>query len=598
MLTQAQQIPGIAPLYPDEQAEPVGQPFANVQHTGTDAIMYQDHVLQAMTWDDGQGRAYLSWAIIEPSASPFPVLAKGGFNNPGVSFQLPTIRGQSSDPDVVLAYDPANPGELYANVVYVDGRQTQYIGYHWNGSGFDNTPDFSVALGDPNPAYEHAYPNLDANAQGLVALTWQQSVDDDVTVTVASNSSYFASYSFVQHVTFSRTYFATGDIRGNIQPCTISNGFPGILVKDPPTGLFEQTLHPDIAISEGSQNDAVVSSTFIRHYVDGDSRRGNGLFKIINRLSVRQYRYRCGHDNSGLDTVATHEWAYSENDILGSPRIAAPGTLDSNGPETVEIVVDRSRPDCGTGEYSILNYSKYGTVFRPVPTLLNPTYTSLESVEPVISYSNQESQYTVSWAGRDYNGGNERDVWAVSMKAGGSFTSPGGGGTGAPQPLTYSRVNLSAKQTQWRPSLAGRHITPPDGFGITHLFADIQRQQVSFRYTKTQASTTTPLRPGRGNGGLKGAASKMATGLLEAYPNPLDEATSVTLRLQPGEELRRVLVTDLTGRQVADLTPVGERAPATGQVVLTWKSAAVPAGVYTLRAVTSQRTETVSLTRK
>ena len=389
MLAQAQQ--GVPSRFADEQAEPVGTRFRGVRHTGTDAIRYNNQVLQAMTWDDGNGHVYLSWALINPApGGPYPVTAKAAFNPP--AGQITPLRGQLSDPDVVLALDPATE-QLYANLVYVDGRQVQYAGYRWNGNGFDPTADFSVPVGDP--AYRHEYPNIDANDKGLVALTWQQSIDDDVTINVSSGGMLFPTYSFVQHISFGRTYLAMSDIRGRIQPCTKNaNGTVGILALDPPTGLFEQTLHPDIAISDGDATSAVVSSTFVRHYVDG-----NGLFSIVNRLAVRQYHYRCGGDKAALDTVATHDWEYSQNNVIGTPRIAAPGSK-MNETDDVEIVIDRSRYDCSsTGEHRILNYSKTRGAFRPVPTLLNPNYTDHESVEPVVAYFPDESQYVVSWTG-------------------------------------------------------------------------------------------------------------------------------------------------------------------------------------------------------
>ena len=594
MLAQAQQIPCYPPLAPDEQAEPVGIAFQDVQHTGTDAVVYSGsnghfgEVLQAMTWDFN-GKVFLSWAFTDLNGGgpAFPANYK--------SWPQAPVQGngaRQSDPDVVMAY---SRGELYANLVFVDGQQTRYDVYRWD----DNSLSFNLTrtqmLG--HPAYRHEYPNIDANALGLVAITWQQTIDDKVTVSVASNGSYFLPYTFEQKVTFGRTYVAGSTIEGDLQPCYSYQTFPGRLVKDPPTGLFEQTLHPDIAISEGDIKEAVISSTYLRHYVDG-----NGLFSIVNKLAVKQFNYLCRNETPSLpDTVGTHEWPYSYNDVLGTPRIAASFSDGQRGRNTgFEIVVDRTEPNCGTTKYAILNFGGSAGQYRPKPLLLSPPYApTTESVEPVVAFVPTDAYYVVSWTGTDYDNsvGNGADVWAIFLK-GGNYTNPGGSSGTLTQPEAYSMVNFNNDERQARPSVAARHLkaTPSNGTPSVHLLADDNRQQLSFRYTDKQ--------PGVMGGNLRPAAGTKATGLLQAYPNPTNETTHLTLRLQPGETLRQVLVLDVTGRQVADLTPPAPAAPASppaqpGEPLhLTWNAAAAPAGSYVLRAVTTQRTATLFLTRK
>ena len=278
------------------------------------------------------------------------------------------------------------------------GTRVQYAVYRWNTYWRNFDAPTVTQLGNTN--YDHSYPNIDANRNGLIAVTWQQTVTTQVVVSVTSVANFFPSYSFPQTVSFGRTVLATGDITGNFQSCYRDQltGTVGMYAINPPTGLFEQTLHPDVAISEGDENRAIVSSTFLRHHVDGQE-----LFSIVNELAVVQFPFlgSCRAAEAPnqhiiqLSALAERYWPYSQNNVLGSPRIASPSYDPStNRLYDVEVAVDRTEANCGPYQYAIWNFGKTNGAFRDEYTMISPlqppTFKDpnlIKAVEPAISFS-------------------------------------------------------------------------------------------------------------------------------------------------------------------------------------------------------------------
>lgn len=570
---------------------------ANFRHTGTDAIDIGGKKLQVMTWDDGSGTVTLSWDIDNLGA---------GIDG---SFTLP---GNLSDPDVVVG---ERNGKLYANVVCIDnaagsGGQTALFGYIWNGSDF-TTPMFGPFLLGSN-IHRHSYPNIDANSEGLTAIVWQQSKDSFTTVTVSSLD--FPPYSFTQTITFGRSFLAGSTIdTGIIGKCyryynpmtfTTQTGSPVI---DPPTGLFEQTLRPDVAISESKVDGkpAIVSTTFIRHFVDGLND-----FSIVDSLDVKQTYYEVcretGEKSSPiLYQVASKEWSLPTHlHIRGAPRIASIPSLAL--PADVEVVLDMHNTGCFENTYEVRNYGKSNNAFRPGYTLVSLPNLSFtmpgcqgstnlrrrEASEPVVSYYPGERGakgfYMATWTGFEYykvasdpfGGYEKRDVWASSLRHGvPEYFFPG-----TTIANMYSAVNKQDAGDQHTPSVAGRHL---DNGYTAHLFVDDNDGQLSFKQTNGTAGYTQ-LRP-------SGSTHTTNPVLLQAYPNPADGAVTVQLQLHKGETARQLTVVDQLGRTVDRMTldnPSQEQQ-------LTWKPAAqLPAGTYVLKLVTSERTANLTISRK
>ena len=588
------QIPGtFAAGTPDELPDG-GQP-ANERfvHTGTDATSYNGKALQVMTWDDGRGNVTLSWDVNN--------------RNAGIDGHL-TLSGNHDDPDVVVGY---RNGGLYANLVCIDtsvpsGGQAVLFGYKWTGNGFSQSFG-PVKLG--NPDVRHAYPNIDANEDGFTAIVWQQTKESKTTVTVSSPD--FPAYTFMQTVAFSRSFLAgsminTGVIGSCYRYTNQSVTQSGTPVIDPPKGLFEQTLRPDVAISESRGNEPpVVSTTFIRHFVDG---RGN--FAIVDSLDVKQTLYNVcegGEKGSKLREVASMEWwlnpALSQR---GAPRIAATPSQDQH--TDVEVVLDAATSGCFENVYEVHNWGKSGGTFRPNSTLVSlPDLTfalpngcqgstnlrKREATEPVVSYYSgrrgEKGYYIVSWTGYNYTGidpnglggQGERDVWSSTLIDG----VPEFSAAGTTIADKYSAINDKTDGNQHTPSVAGRHS---DGY-TAHLFVNDLADQLSFKQSVGTAGST-PMRPG---GGATSPAGNGA--LLQAFPNPSEGNVAVQLQLHPGESVRQLTVVDQLGRTV-DRLPVASGA---SEASLSWKPAAnLPTGTYVLKLVTTERTANLTLSRK
>ncbi|MDO7876889.1 T9SS type A sorting domain-containing protein [Hymenobacter sp. ASUV-10] len=591
------QIPvGIYATTPDQQPDNGAPANATYVHTGTDAIIERNSgdILQAMTWDDAVGNVTLSWS--DP--------------NFGVHGTTP-LPGSLSDPDVVMAY---RGDRLFANVVCIsnalgNGGQTVLFIFEWDGASDFNLVSGPLPLGSPNR--RHTSPNIDANELGMTAIVWQQSQDSQTTVTVSSAD--FPTYSFTQTVTFGRSYLAGSWINtGIIGKCYYSpepqlGTQTGVPVIDPPTGLFEQTLRPDVAISEtedAERNPPIVSTTFIRHFVDG---RGN--FSIVDSLDVIQTQYNvCKERGEGrvpeLVRVDAKEWSLNPSlSWRGSPRIAAIPNLDNTRWEDVEVVLDMHSYGCFENMYEVRNYGKDNGQFRQGSTLVSlpdqnfyvggcQSYTNLRkrvAKEPVVSYfaeeMGKEGHYVVSWTGLNYHkitsgglgGDGEEDVWANTLIGGKPITPFGG--TSIAQ--AYNSVNRQFVGNQHTPSIAGRHLAKTY---LTHLFVDDKASQLSFKLTKEVPGNVgfTPLRP---------AATSQP---LQAYPNPSAEAVTVELQLHKGEAARQLQVVDPLGRTIDEL-PVNKGAE---KQTVTWKPRPqLPSGIYTLKLVTSERTVNQKISR-
>lgn len=655
-------IPGVLPLTSEHAAAP-GQQFRLSRHTGTDVISYENgqllandpqngQTMQVMTWESGND-VYVSWDFFDDTAPTNRTNVRVPNVQGWDSFGVTASTGdQTPDPDIVLAYDPGSH-ELYANLVYIDHDRVNYKVMRWDYARrrFDAAGATAVLLGDPR--YLHSYPNIDANSQGLVAVTWQQSVTDKVNITVASTSNYFPTYTFSQTITFGRALLAAGDITGHFRDCytdkyRANSGNIGVFVVNPPKGLFEQTLHPDVAISEGDDSEAIISSTFVRHYVSG-----KGLFSIHNKVAIVQTHYgQCsdgkseepnpepgdeptddpsspGNPNNPNNLIARlrvyqqHEWGYSTNDVVGTPRIAATGlprNFADRGTD-VEVVIDRTLTNCGPTQYAIWNFGKSRGMFRDTFSLISPAGRTadapnyIRSVEPAVSYSviipNRDADkvgatYIVDWTGGSgptarYNNGTQDDVWAVTLADGAHL---GNRSTGPQaQPTGYNRVNLQGTGNQFAPSVAGRFLQGnlvgltgnlsdeellkllglvPGASPNVHLFFDEAARQLSYRRSGDFAGLGNPF-----------SRPASTTGLLQAYPNPSAGAVTLALRLHPGEQVRQLLVLDALGRSVAELP-----LPSKGSESVEWKPAAtLPAGIYTVRATTTERTATVGVVR-
>ena len=602
-LTAQAQIGSIPAITPDYQV-PGTTITAGTANTGTDGLIftsgtYVGQSLQVMTWDSPSPNTLaLTWSI------------QNGTAPPTVSGGLSIGRPTASDPDVVVAQD-AN-GTIWANLVYTQlnggKRQTMYEVYKWNSPGFSQV-GFPIPLGDP--LYDHSFPNIDANANGLIGIVWQQQRTVTAQVQVSSLSGEFATFTYPQVITFNRSYLVTGTITGSLNYCNNNNGSTrfGAPVSDPGQ-LIEQTLQPDVAVSEGTNATSVVSVSYVRHYVNNDA--SDPAYRIKDELVIKQFAYgacKGGGDIPGslvpVGSPSSYSWELPGLNEFIVPRIAASNSGFTADVEVALAWIPGLGCGGGTQTYQIRNYGKSQGVFRPVPSATplvvsqpnsSPTLASqIESRQPAISYvGGTQGNYAITWTGRNYPAtpgtapGDDFDVLGVTMNSG-QFVYP----TGPPQPTPYrySFVNQVLKLAQRCPSVAGRHLYS----GSTmHLFRDDYPKSASFKASNGTGGST-PYRLAPAGGGTQPATQPAGPGMgSKAYPNPADGTVYLQVPLREGERVQQVLVTDALGRTV-DRLPVAADA---SNEALTWKPAAqLPAGSYFFKLTTTQRSESIPVHR-
>ncbi|MDO7876243.1 T9SS type A sorting domain-containing protein [Hymenobacter sp. ASUV-10] len=594
---QAQYVPTNA----DIDAHGTTTAMANVTvNTGTDVMRgSKGSFIQTMVWDGG-GNVRLSWSVNEvPTGS---LLAT-----------LPSGTTSLSDPDVAMSYMGNN---LYADVVYIATNsnaspatsQTYLDIYLWNGTAF-------VQQGSPRPlglagiaAYTgpgaplpkgnriHSNPNIDANISGKVGIVWQETSTETATVTVYSPTygpngipPYPNGYSFNMTTTFADSYVLDCNIDGTGFYCSypyrgshVVRGIGPNTTASNPNILFNQSLTPDVAVSPLG----VVSFCYISASADPTALPVTAGKSLV----VKQYGRDCTVFNSNVG--GTYSWAIPNT--LGVPRMAATASLASSDDLDVELVMAWSDSPCTNSGprnyYEIRNWGKSAGSWRPnyttvsIPTV--STQNGYDAVAPAVAFLSDQTnpyQYVVAWSGLNYpSTGNGYDVWSRTLKAGSVI--PG---------VDYSRVNFTDTNTQGIVSVAARHAASPTASAF--LWRDASVPRLAYRYSTVLPGSNQHNRP------AANPTQPTGSNILQAYPNPFSTDVQIRLSLHAGETVRSLQVTDLSGR-VLDTLPVDSQAKASTEAsapaTYTWHARrGLLSGSYLVRVVTSERTETLSLSK-
>lgn len=556
----------------------------SVNHTGTDVIRLKStsQNLQVMVWDHLKGSAgsavTLSWSQFN-AGDPKPILGGSG------ALDVVPSGANISDPDVAMAYFN---GILYANVVYLSdaggANRTYVVVYQWNGSQFVQA-GASTALGSgnqlpnvlgfqPDPVLrEHSAPNIDANANGVVGIAWQESSVETAQITVVSASYPPPGYTYIsRNLTFAEGYFVLGQIDGGLgcssRGYLVSRDFSGTAPYQNPPILANQTLLPDIAVTPQGK--------IWLAYINSSATQGPPPVTAGINLVVKQVSFdRCNLQGStGLTK------AYGINDVVNPPRIASnPNLLAADEMEVVRAQTGQGGCFSGSAHY-IFNYGYAKGNFHDV-AVVNPQVLDLDAYEPVVAYYGGDDnksfydQYIITWTGRDYPNGKGLDVWARTWLAG---TSTGTG--------DYSRVNTLFAGDQLHPSVAARYCA--DSKSSAHLFSNQATSDLGYKLTNTPAGY--PLNRAS-SGNTVSPSTPAPAKAVQAFPNPFTQTVDFNLHLRPQETVQRLQVTDLSGRVLETLA-----APASSEQTVTWRpKQALPNGAYMVKLVTNQRTETFQL---
>ena len=596
MLTHLLPAPAQTTYYPPVKQDLAAQTFpvstaqTGVLNTGTDLIrLSPTEVLQAMVWDNGSGVVTLS-TVINSSSN------KAAFTvNPPTS---PRPYTSVSNPDVAMAY---YNGQLYADVVYLASYQVPtgtttttntrafFDSYRWNSATkqFDastrvrqplgvetvsNLPGFN---GPPDIPRLHSSPNIDANANGQVGIVWQEKSTETAQVTIlspsysgTSNPPYPNGYTYLMEgLVFADSYVlpATADgtgylgcsnWRGNlISMPKLYNPNPTPTSNNPP--IFNtQTLLPDVAVCADGY---LWVSYLVSSATQGEPPVTAGLNLVVRKVFFK-----------GCDLVDTSlSKAWQEGVTLNPPRLAT--GPDLAGANDVEVVQAWAGGACEEGYgsrsyYEIHNWGGSGGVFRPDFNLVSQVQVKgingLRATEPVVAFYGTDAStplngdYVVAWTGLNYPANaSEADVWSRSLKA------------GVPQAPGYSRVNYASPDNtkpvgaQRTPSVAARFSGAKNG--VAFAWADEPTSTVRYRYSTLPAGSGQLNRPAAG-GPTGDTGSAAPARRLEAFPNPFGSSVEFRVRLQPGEAVQSIQVTDLSGR-VLDTVPTAAGAASTSE---------------------------------
>lgn len=581
-------VPATAQFFPHPSGNDYPPMYTNgaktqteVKHTGTDVIRTDEGIqLQAMVWDNSNGQVV------------FSLSQHSGTNNaiPSQAFDivLPNGFSEASDPDVVMAYMGK---KLYANVVYLasgNGFTRTYRNvYLWNGSQFVPWGN-PQALGrlsinniagypGPNPIPRvHSSPNIDANREGVVGIVWQEASVETATITVVS-PSYPSGYTYQQNnLVFAESFVVPGTIDGGLSCSSTPSGYlvskntDAIQTAQNPPILYNQTLKPDVAVSP-------TGKIWVSYIVSAAS-QGEPPVQAGLNLVVKQFEFDM------CDFVITKSNVWSKDITLDPPRIAATPNLSS--PDNVEVVQAGTGGGCFSNSWYIRNFGYSDTKFRENYTIVNDGVVDHAAEEPVVAfYSGQYGEYSdkyfVAWTGHQYNTDdtNEEDIWARTLHSGDAEPD-------------ISKVNKEFDGTQRTPSVAARYSGESNS--SAHLFVNDHTEQLGHKLTPTMIGTDNLDRPGSSVG--DDAPSPARAERLQAFPNPFQQQVDFKVSLKPGEVVQQLVVMDMLGR-VVETVPVP--ASQAQQRIISWKPKQhVPAGTYSVKLVTSQRTEIAVLKKQ
>ncbi len=392
----------------DDVVAPGGTALRSNQNSGTDAIHVDDQLLQVMTWDDRDAHeAVFSWAFAGTTGS--------------LRLQPPHGGKDIYDPDVTVSQ---LGGDVYAALAYIatdhdDAAPRAYLEiFQWDGSSFNHHqgPTALGDLGNSTLPRTHAHPNIDSDDAGGLAVVWQESMTETLTLTFSS--SYYGSWSEDVTLRFSDVFMFVGRIDGQANTdcsfeypgATSRGGYRGSMVRAPPRtdrpSIFEQSSQPDVTI----QGEVISVAYMRRSYAD------NRLFNtdVATDLVAYQVRFASWECNrSPFETIDHYAWPSS----VSNPRITGGVRRGENLGPDIEIAAGRySSGSCPDYRESsrILNFGKSDGAFRPEPTdVTDGVQSVLTSVTPAISYINEDGHYVVTWTGTDYpDVGVKEDVWS------------------------------------------------------------------------------------------------------------------------------------------------------------------------------------------
>lgn len=449
--------------------------------------------------------------------------------------------GVVEQPDIVL--DPsASAGNEKALIVYLLNDQLYYEIHQWNGLNFSLISGPNAIAGTLGATH----PNVDVAKDGNAVIVWSL-LGNVYAKGIKLPTNTLSNYTF--------------DVNSCIAPTKYCD-------------------RSDVAGWFGTdKTSAIFNFVFV-----GRSTGGNHEVVIVQRALWWKIWI-------GGAAGCTNNWSTVIEDAhpafgCGTPRVACPSYYFTSSFNRRDLSIVCT-VDNGAGVTEVINYTHHAAsypiyhleknVVNTVSTGGLGNFTSCANSSPAISYVGKDIK--VVWALNDCFGNfsNSDDIVSRQLNADGTSTFQ-----------AYSAVNFNLAGNQVSPSIDGK-LTE----SLKAYFGWYDEDLLSINYRQT-ASSGLVLRKSTVNS-LSAGTENEAKGF-KAFPNPMSSNSIFSIDLFDGEMVESLQIYDLSGRVIDQLAIEGI---STNAFQMEWQpSPTVPSGVYLVRLVSNQRSESVRITKQ
>ena len=446
--------------------------------------------------------------------------------------------GNISQIDIVT--DPsANPGDERVLIIYETNFSEVYFEVHsWTGATFTLTAGPTLLSGSSSSV---SHPNVDIYFNGRAVMTWSENG-------VVYAQGYVLPALNLSPNVFKPSACITADCDRSDVASFRPNGAPG-----------NRT-----------------NFIFVANY---------GSFEelIIQRASWNQVW-------NGVSPVCAFGWTNVIDAVtlsaeqFGVPRIACPNRLFPGLYVREDLSAVCLKYDNSTAFYTINNYTHHAlsfglNVFNTQPINTNPFDLSpCGNKYPTVSYA---GEFIIStWTFDDCMGLINGDLDIVARQL--NFD-------GNPVFNDYSLVNQNVFGQQLYSANDGKFSTTQDCF---YAWSDGTNQSIDYKFS---FFTNQSLRKSTSSEALETEPTALEALEFSVFPNPVADNAVFSIDLADNEIAESLEVYSLSG-QLVDRVALTETGVGNNQVE--WQAAELPTGVYVVRLITNQRSESLRFTRQ
>lgn len=462
-----------------------------------------------------------------------------GWDYGGITGNAPLLGnsiGTVAYPDIVA--DPsASPGDERVLIIYHVNNQSAYFEVHeWSGTAFVPIvgPTLISTVGT-----SVSYPSVDIFSTGQAVMSWTES----------------------------------GKIKGRGYILPSLQLSPNTFTASSCAGSPNND-RSDVAIFNPTAGGDRVNFAFV-------SKNG-----AIERLRVQRATY--AQVWAGSPATCSPGWINTLDMVntniqkFGPARIACPNRFFTSL-SVLDLSVAIEKHTFSSNKREIFNYTHrlltYGAnVFTTTSLNTSPfDISSCDNRNPAISYVGRF--IIVTWTEDDCTNSvsNEYNVIARQMFVTGIPWAPFN---------TYSIINQGIVGHQQASAVDGKFSRAYNGFySWSNDTQGYVQYKSSYYYNQSlREETEVPLPVNEAVASIE----------FNAFPNPMIDNATFSFNLLEGEQGEHLEIYDLSGRVVERLSILGS---TTGNNQVVWQTADLPAGVYLVRLLTDQRTESIRITK-